>query len=271
MAAIRAEKPGSKIAPFPMNWIPWAVAACLALACAVAFSQRQRLDDQFAAVQTEIAAARDHVAAAESKAAAAEARVASLTREKDQAEQQVVDLQQREAEARTQMATLAAARDEAVEKLARTEAREQRDDRVAREERQREEDRQPPGDGRPSPDGGEERDAFASVQVATLTSKMSKAPNATAAIVWDAARQRGVLNGSNMPPNTDDRDYQLWIVDSRFADPIDAGVFHVEKTGSTRFVFKPKIRIESPAGFAVSVERRGGVAKAEGPIVLAGR
>ena len=266
MAAVRAEKPErTVIAPFRMNWIPWAVAASLAVACAVAFSQRQRVADQLTAAEAEIATARDAVAAAESKAAVAEARVASLTKDRDRAEQQVVELQQREADARTQMVTLAAARDEAMEKLARTEARAERDERVAREERQQ----QP--DTRPAPEQGEETDSLSNVLVAALTSKMRKAPNATAAIVWDATRQRGVLNSANIPPNPADRDYQLWIVDSRFADPIDAGVFHVEKAGSARFVFKPKIRIEAPAGFAVSLERRGGVAKAEGPIVLAGK
>ena len=264
MGAIRAEKPASNITPMRMNWIPWAVAACLALACAVALSQRQRLAQQLAAAQLEITTARDDVAAAESKAAAAQAQVASLATEKDRAEQQVVELERREADARTQLVTLAAARDQALEKLARTEAREQRDERLAREESQREQERQ-------ARDTGQGRDEFSNVLVATLTSKMSKAPNATAAIVWDAARQRGVLNSSSMPPNTSDRDYQLWIVDSRFADPVDAGVFHVEKPGSARYVFTPKVRIESPAAFAISVERRGGVAKAEGPIVLAGK
>lgn len=272
MHEIRAQKPErTVITPLRRTWIPWAVAACLAIACAVAFSHWQGLTDQLAAAQTEISAARDAAAAAESRAAAAQAQLAAVAKDKDRAEQQVVELQQRESDARTQMATLAAARDEAMGKLARAEALDQREERLAREERQREQDRQPPADRRQTPDGLQERDEFSSVQVATLTSKMSKAPNATAAIVWDAARQRGVLNSTNIPPNSADRDYQLWIVDSRFADPIDAGVFHVEKAGSARYVFKPKVRIESPAGFAVSVERRGGVAKAEGPIVLAGK
>lgn len=271
MAAVHAEKPErTVITPFRMNWIPWAVAASLAIACAVAFSQRQRLADQLAAVQTEMATARDDAAAAESKAAAAEAQVASLTKDKDRAEQQLVELQRRESDARTQMVTLAAARDEAMEKLAQAEARDQRDERLAREERERGEETQGADPPSTSP-AGQDADDLANVLVATLTSKMSKAPKATAAVVWDPARQRGVFNSANIPPNRADRDYQLWIVDSRFTDPVDAGVFHVEKAGSARYVFTPKVRIESPAAFAVSVERRGGVPKAEGPIVLAGK
>lgn len=270
MAEIRGHRPSrTTITPLRTNWIPWAVAACLAVACAVAFSQRQRVVDQLAAAQTEITVARNNAAAAESRAAAAQAQIATLENDKDRAEQQLVELQRRESDARTQMTTLAAARDEAIEKLAQAEAREQRDERLAREERRRGEEMQ----GKPpstSP-AGQDADELANVLVATLTSKMRRAPNTTASIVWDAARQRGVLNSANIPPNSADRDYQLWIVDSRFTDPVDAGVFHVEKAGSARYVFKPKMRIESPAAFAVSVERRGGVPKAEGPIVLAGK
>lgn len=253
MAEIRAAAPAppSNITPLRMVWLPWAIAACLAIACVVAFSQRQRLADQLSAAESEAAAAKNDVAAAEARAADAQTQVAQLAVEKERAEQQVVELRQREADSRVQMATLAAARDEATQKVAQLEAR------------------QGEGEARPPTEDRPDADALSNVQVATLTSKMKNAPKATAAVVWDAARQRGVLNSANMPPNSADRDYQLWIVDSRFSDPVDGGVFRVEKNGSTRYVFKPKIRIEAPAGFAVSVERRGGVAKAEGPIVLA--
>ena len=257
MAEIRgAGAPAANVTPMRVQWLPWAIAACLAVACAVAFSQRQRLATELAALQTEAAGAKGDIAAAEDRAAAAQAQVASLAADKERAEQQVAELRQREADARAQMVTLARARDEATQKIAQLESRRQGEKEP--EQRQPTEDRQ-------------DADTLSNVQVATRPAKMSTAPNATAAVVWDPARQRGVLNSSNIPPNSADRDYQLWIIDSRFADPVDAGVFRVEKAGSARYVFTPKIRIESPAGFAVSLERRGGVAKAEGPIVLAGR
>jgi anti-sigma-K factor RskA len=144
------------------------------------------------------------------------------------------------------MVTLAAARDETAKKLAQAEERAERE-------------------------ANETRDALTQMQVATLTSKLSNAPEATAAIVWDPELQRGVLNTANVPPNAADRDYQLWIVDPRYRQPVDAGVFSVEKTGSTRYVFKPKSPITSASAFAISLERKGGVPKAEGPIVLAGK
>jgi len=260
MADIRGGTSVAKVTPLRVQWLPWAVAASLAVACVVAFSQRQRLANELTAARSEAAAARDNItstqgdiAAARAEAASAKAQVATLAADKDRAEKQIAELRQREADARTQMVTLAEARDEARQKIAQLESR-----REEPQQRQAAEDRTA-------------ADELSNVQVATLTSKMRRAPNATAAIAWDSARQRGVLNSANIPPNAVDRDYQLWIIDSRFADPVDAGVFHVEKSGSARYVFTPKVRIDSALAFAVSLERRGGVPKAEGPIVLAGK
>ena len=258
LAAIHGDGAPRSRAPRQIAWLPWAIAACLAIACTVAFSQRQRLADRLARAQKESASARNELAAAHQNTAAAQAEVATIRAEKDRAEQQVVELQQRESDSRAQMAMLAAARDDAMDKLAQLQAREERAERQAREERQSNPDR---------PEGT----ANSKVQVATLTSKSAQARNATAAIVWDAERQEGVLSSETIPPNTPDRDYQLWIVDPRFPDPVSAGVFHVERTGPARYVFKPETRIESAVAFAVSVEVRGGVRKAEGPIVLTGK
>jgi len=265
LSAIGETKPASDIpAARTAPRLPWAIAACLAIACVVAFADRQRLGERVAASRAELEQSRSKIAESQSQ-------IAALAAEKDRAEQQVTELRQREADARTQMATLAAARDDAAAKLAQAreeskarELREQKEARQAREERPAPE-QVPPQDTR-DPDG-----ALPNVQVATLTSKMSGAPNATAALVWDGELQRGVLNTNKVPPNAANRDYQLWIVDSRFPDPVSAGVFRVEKSGRTRYVFTPKVRIESAVAFAVSLERKGGVVKAEGPIVLAGK
>lgn len=223
MAEIRAQSAQLPAARSRSNWIPWAVAASLAIACVIAFVQQQR-------TAKELADAREETAASQKQ-------VSALTEERNRAEEQLVQLQEREAASRTTMATLTAARDEAARKLAQA----------------------------------EDRDALSDVQLATLTSKLDDAPDATAAIIWDEKRQRGVLNTSTMPPNRDNRDYQLWIVDPKYENPVDAGVFSVEKSGVARFAFKPKSRIDSATAFAVSLERKGGVAKAEGPIALVGK
>lgn len=224
LSAIRGEAlpQFSPVAP-TTNWIPWALAASLAVACLITFADRQRTTQK--------------LASAEEQTSAAQQKVLELTEERDRAETAVAQLQASEANSRTQLAALTAARDEATRKLALVES----------------------------------RDPLLEVQIAALTSKLDSAPDATASVIWDEKGQRGVLNTSTMPANPTDRDYQLWIVDPNYGQPVDAGVFSVEKGGKARFAFKPKSRIDSATAFAISLERKGGVPKAEGPIVLVGK
>lgn len=117
----------------------------------------------------------------------------------------------------------------------------------------------------------EKRDVFAQMKIATLASQLESAPRANAVVIWDAERQEGVLKLANVPANETDRDYQLWIVDPDYKQPVDAGVFHLSEEGTTKISFKPKSRVTTANAFAVSLERKGGVSKAEGPMVLLGK
>jgi anti-sigma-K factor RskA len=115
----------------------------------------------------------------------------------------------------------------------------------------------------------EERDLLAQIQIASLASKLERAPNANAVVVWDERKQRGILKVAKLPPNNESHDYQLWLIDPRYKDPINGGSFHVTNDGS--FPFQPSEPVRDAQGFAISLERKGGVAKAEGPIVLLGK
>ena len=117
----------------------------------------------------------------------------------------------------------------------------------------------------------EERDVLARVRIAGLTSQMQNAPDANAIVVWDERKQRGVLKVTRLPRNADDRDYQLWLVDSRYKNPVDGGVFHVANDEGLSLSFHPAEPVRDAKGFAISLERKGGVPKAEGPIVLLGK
>ena len=114
----------------------------------------------------------------------------------------------------------------------------------------------------------EQRDLFAQVQIASLNSKLENAPDANAVVVWDEKRQRGILRVTKLPRNEENRDYQLWLVDPRYKDPVDGGVFHVANDGALRVSFHPSSPVREAKGFAISLERKGGVQSAEGPIVM---
>ncbi|MBS0663409.1 MAG: anti-sigma factor [Verrucomicrobia bacterium] len=112
---------------------------------------------------------------------------------------------------------------------------------------------------------------LANFKIATLASLLGNSPQAVAVAVWNPARQEGVLRVEHLPPLTPDHDYQLWLIDPQYPIPVDGGVFTVNPaTGDARVQFKADKPVKTVAKFAVSLERKGGVAKAEGPMVLLG-
>ena len=205
------------------RWIPWAVAASLAVTTGLLLVSRTELKNRVAGLQSE--------------QEQAQVEVARLTTERNRAAGKLADLEKQEAESNERIVALNREREQMMGEIAQL----------------------------------KERDSFSQMQIATLTSKVAEAPKASAFVIWDAKNQRGVLTAVDVPPNAEDHDYQLWVVDPKYQIPVDAGVFSVKNGQTTKVVFKPKRPITSADAFAVSLERKGGVAKAEGPMVLVGK
>jgi len=107
------------------------------------------------------------------------------------------------------------------------------------------------------------------LEIAKLVSLLGNSPQARAVAVWDQATQQGVLTVEKLPALAADKDYQLWVIDPKYPDPVSGGVFTVDAhTGTARLAFHPGQLIATAAKFAVSCERKGGRPKPEGPIVL---
>ncbi len=110
---------------------------------------------------------------------------------------------------------------------------------------------------------------LADYKIATLASLLGNTPHALAVAVWNPANQEGVLTVQKLPALAADKDYQLWIVDPQYPNPVNGGVFRVDPaTGETRVNFHADQPIKTLTRFAVSLERKGGVPKAEGTMVL---
>lgn len=110
---------------------------------------------------------------------------------------------------------------------------------------------------------------LAQFKIAALTSMLKDSPEAVAVALWNPTTQQGVLSVSKLPALAADKDYQLWVVDPAYPIPVDGGVFTVDpSTGEARVNFRPDKPVKFAAKFAISLERKGGVPKAEGPIVL---
>ena len=113
---------------------------------------------------------------------------------------------------------------------------------------------------------------LANFKITTLASMLKNSPQALAVAVWNPATQEGVLRVDKLPALAANKDYQLWLVDPQYPNPVDGGVFTVDaQTGVARVQFKAKQPVKAINAFAVTLERKGGVPKAEGPFVLLGK
>ena len=94
--------------------------------------------------------------------------------------------------------------------------------------------------------------------------------DAKAMVAWESDKQTGVIRIVGMPAAGTGKDYQLWAVDADYKDPVSAGIVHVDPSGAAQVRFKTDAVTNRVKAFALTLEREGGVPKAEGPILLVG-
>ncbi len=114
-------------------------------------------------------------------------------------------------------------------------------------------------------------DNLSKLRIATLVSQVENGAESVGAVAWDATQQRGVLTIQKMPRLDPAQDYQLWVIDPQYKQPISGGVVRVDDAGAARLVFTVDVPIGTADKFAISRERKGGVPQVEGPIVMAGQ
>jgi len=116
-----------------------------------------------------------------------------------------------------------------------------------------------------------QQDERSQLQIATLqNSQIWEYRRCEMIVVWNGGKRQGVLLLDNMPRVDSGMDYQLWVIDPNKPDPVSAGVVEVNAKGVAKIAFKPVDAVGETVKFALSVEKKGGVPKAEGPIVLVG-
>jgi anti-sigma-K factor RskA len=89
-------------------------------------------------------------------------------------------------------------------------------------------------------------------------------PNSMATVYWNQNTKEVFINVNSLPSPPPGKQYQLWAL--KDGQAIDAGVFDVSDSAKMQ---KMKI-IESAQGFAVTLEKMGGVPKAEGAMYVIG-
>ena len=115
-----------------------------------------------------------------------------------------------------------------------------------------------------------EQEQQSQLQIATLQSKVWEYRRSEMLVVWDQKRSQGVVMLDKMPKVDSDKDYQLWVVDPSKPNPVSAGVVTVDAKGSVKATFKPVEAVSGEAKFALSIEKKGGVPKSEGQLLMVG-
>jgi anti-sigma-K factor RskA len=116
-----------------------------------------------------------------------------------------------------------------------------------------------------------EQDVLSKTRIATLSAQTDAYAKVLAVVIWDQEKQRGIVKLDQLAPAAADRDYQLWMIDPKRTAPVSAGVVPADDTGLVQASFKPAERMPAGVQFAVSIERKGGSAAPEGPIILMGK
>lgn len=109
------------------------------------------------------------------------------------------------------------------------------------------------------------------LRVTALASLLGNSPEARAIAVWDPTQAAGLLTVEKLPAITAEQDYQIWVIDPQYPIPVDGGVFKPDADGRATLTFKGDKPIQKVSAFAISLEKKGGVPKAEGPLVLLGK
>ena len=115
-----------------------------------------------------------------------------------------------------------------------------------------------------------QRDAFSRMKIAMLTAQNEAFAKAGAVVVWDESKQRGMVKLINFPAAGAGKDYQLWVVDPKYPQPVSGGVLPVRADGVALVSFAPDQPIKKADKFAISIEKEGGVPQSEGPKVFVG-
>lgn len=109
------------------------------------------------------------------------------------------------------------------------------------------------------------------LKIAALASLLGNAPDAKAIAVWDPEQQSGLLLVERLPVVAAEQDYRIWVTDPQYPIPVDGGVFKPDATGRATLAFRTDKPVQQVSAFAIGLEKKGGVRKAEGSLVLLGR
>lgn len=112
---------------------------------------------------------------------------------------------------------------------------------------------------------------LAGLRLASLEGQVAEFKNTQAVVVWNQKENKGLIRLTNLPAVEAGKDYQLWIVDPAHENPVDGGLLIANADGNVTVPFTAADKVTEATAFAISIEKKGGVPVAEGPIVFVGK
>jgi hypothetical protein len=110
---------------------------------------------------------------------------------------------------------------------------------------------------------------LANVKIAVLTASQGGTAGSRGVVVWNSARQEGVLALEKMPALAADQRLELWLIEAKAdAKPVSAGVFELGADGVTRTSFRSAAPVGPVAKFMVSREKNDGARAHASPAVV---
>jgi anti-sigma-K factor RskA len=232
---VRLEQPARSPA---FAWLPWALAACLALVCGILFFQQGRTRTANSNLQSQIAGLNQQISEANEENARTRARIIELTSQFQQTQTLLAGLTNRLAESQRQLAELTATnRSTLVRNDELTESNRLAIARIV------------------SLDSTNQAllDRLAARDLAELRFAMLTSTNIQGVVAWNNREQKGLLQMLRLPPPPAGKDYQLWIIDNA---AVSAGVIRLDAKGL--YAFNAVSRITTAKQFAISLEKAGG-------------
>lgn len=109
------------------------------------------------------------------------------------------------------------------------------------------------------------------VKITMLQARVDAYAGTRAVVIWDTARQAGLIQFRDLPAPQPGKNYQLWVIDPKFPQPISAGLVPFSASGLVRMDFTPAKAVGTANAFAVSIEKAGGSRSPQGQIILMGQ
>lgn len=97
-------------------------------------------------------------------------------------------------------------------------------------------------------------------------------PSGYGKMIIDPGKRTAILQVSNLPATSKDKDYQLWVIKNN--KPVSNGVFAIKNKNGKNYFMVTNIAVESlnhVNAFAITLEPKGGVPQPTGKMFLAGK